>query len=204
MKANLRLLPLFLLATVLMVSLSNCQLMKEKVVELVLKGETSTEFSYNDTNEVYQDETVIALTDKIAELLDDAGLSTSDIDSVFVVGVEYGVTAFDGAHDWEITGNINIRRDAGPYVPLVAYDGQSVQAALGERLPQTLEEAGVDVINAALETFIAGGSALLTLQIENGNVVPSPSVGDPIVFTWKIWLTIQVIATTELDVPDPF
>ena len=203
MKANLRLLPLLLLAAVLTVSLSSC-LMEEKVIELVLKGETSVEFSYNDTNEVYQDETEIELSAKIAEMLEDAGLETSDIDSVFVVGVEYGVTAFDGTHDWAISGDINIQQDGGAFAPLVAYASQSVQAALNQRLPQTLETAGVDVINGALESFIAGGSPVLTLQIENGNVVPSPTVGDPIVFTWKIWLTIQVIAEETLDVPDPF
>ncbi len=204
MKANLRLLPILLLAAVLMVSLSSCQLMKEKKIDLVLKGEVSTEFSYNDTNEVYQSEAEVEFTQEIADMLADADLSPSDIDSVFVVGVEYGVTAFDGTHDWAISGNINIQQDAGAFIPLVTYDSQSVQEALDQRLPQTLEAGGVDVINDALQSFIAGGSPVLRLQIENGNVDPSPTVGDPIVFAWKIWLTVQVLAEEELEVPELF
>lgn len=215
MKVYLRILPSLLLAALLVGGLTSC-IMEEKVIELVLKGETSAEFSYNDTNEVYQEETVVELSEKIAEMLDDAGLSRDEIKSAFVVGVEYGVTAFtvpahEGA-DWQISGEITIDSThddpATDFVALVDYDndgdGQSVAAALNKRLPQELEMSGVDVINGALADFLAGGTPTLTLRIENGNVEPSPSGEDPIVFTWKIWLTIQVTAEETLDVPDPF
>lgn len=208
MKAYLRILPSLLLAALLVGGLTSC-IMEEKVIELVLKGETSAEFSYNDTNEVYQEETVIELTDKIAELIDDAGLSRDEIKSAFVVGVEYGVTAFTvpGTHaDWLISGDITIdsTHDASDFVPLVEYTSQSVAAALDARLPQTLQAGGVDAINGALANFLAGGTPTVTLRIENGDVDPNPSAGDPIVFTWKIWLTIQVTGEETLDVPDPF
>ncbi len=208
MKAILRYLPSLLLAALLVGGLSSC-LMEEKVIELVLTGETSVEFSYNDTNEVYQEDTVIDLTGKIAELIEDAGLSTSDIDSVFVVGVEYGVTAFTvpATHeDWLISGQITIdsSSDAGGFLPLVNYDQQSVAEVLGERVAQILEVEGVGAINDALNGFLDGELPVLTLRIENGNVDPSPDTGDPIVFTWKLWLTIQILAEESLEVPEPF
>jgi len=205
MKTILRFSPSLLLAALLVGGLASC-IMEEKVIELVLKGETSAEFSYNDTNEIYQEETFIELSEKIAEMIDDAGLDRDKIASAFVVGVEYGVTAFDGTHDWAISGDITIdsTHDAAGFVPLVTYTSQSIQAALGERLPQTLQAGGVDAINGALTDFLAGGTPVVTLRIENGDVEPPPNAGDPIVFTWQIWLTIQVTGEETLDVPDPF
>lgn len=208
MKTILRFSPSLLLAALLVGGLASC-IMEEKVIELVLKGETSAEFSYNDTNEVYQVETEIALSEKIAEMIDDAGLSRDEIASAFIVGVEYGVTAFTvpATHeDWAISGDITIdsTHDATGFVPLVTYTEQSIAAALGERLSQTLQTGGVGVINGALDDFLAGGTSVVTLRIENGDVEPSPSVEDPIVFTWQIWLTIQVTGEETLDVPDPF
>jgi hypothetical protein len=210
MKTILRFSPSLLLAALLVGGLASC-IMEEKVIELVLKGETSAEFAYNDTNELYEAVKEIELSEKIAELIDDAGLSRDEIKSAFVVGVEYEVTALtapSGHDDWLISGRITIDSDhddpnAG-FVALVTYTEQSVAAAMGKRHSQTLQSEGVDMINGALESFLDGGSPTVSLAIENGDVEPSPSAGDPIVFTWQIWLTIQVTGEETLDVPDPF
>ncbi|MBM4118825.1 hypothetical protein FJ251_14040 [bacterium] len=202
MKAILRLLPVLLLTALLVTGLSSC-LMKEKVVELVLTGTTSAEYSYNDITEEYDENVVLDFTEELNQVLEDADISRDEIESAFLVGVEYGAISLTG-HDWTVSGHIQIERDGTGFQDLVIYTDQSIEAALGKRLSAPLETAGVTVINDAMNDFLAGDSPVLTLKLLGGNVTPDPSAGDPIVFTWKAWLTLQLTVEQTLEVPDPF
>jgi hypothetical protein len=203
MKANLRLLPILLLAAVLTVSLSSCQLMKEKTIELVLTGTTSAEYSYNDVTEDYDVDVTLDFTEELGQILEDADVSRDEIKDAFLVGVEYGAIALEG-HDWTVSGQIRVERDGTGFQSLANYTDQSIEAAMGKRIAAPLEDAGVIVINDAMDDFRTGSSPVLKLKLLGGDVTPDPSVGDPIVFTWKAWLTLQLVVEQKLDVPDPF
>ena len=66
------------------------------------------------------------------------------------------------------------------------------------------DSGGVDVINQALADFLAGQSPVLTLRVSNGDVEPNPGQGDPITFSWRVTLMLQVTAEQALDVPELF
>jgi hypothetical protein len=202
MKAILRLLPLLLLPTLLVLGSTSC-LMKEKVIELVLTGSTSAEYSYNNITEEYDVDVELDFTEELTQILEDADISREEIGSAYLVGVEYGAISLTG-HDWTVSGHIQIDRDGTGFQDLVIYTDQSIEAVLGQRLSAPLETAGVTVINEAMNDFLTGDSPVLTLKLLGGNVTPDPSAGDPIVFTWKAWLTMQLTVEQTLDVPDPF
>jgi hypothetical protein len=203
MKTILRTLPAALAVAALLPLASGC-LVEEKIIELVLTGETSVEFSYDDTDEIFEDTAVIQLGDKIDDILTGANLGRDEVGSAHVSGVDYEVLSFEGSHDWLISGAIEVDRDGGGFVSLLDYTSQSVQEALGVRQGAPLTAAGVDLINQALADFLEGQSPVLTLRVANGDVEPDPSQGDPITFSWRVTLMLQVTAEQTLDVPQLF
>lgn len=184
---------------------SGC-IMDEKVIEIVLTGETYADFVENEDGADEAETATIDMADELRDILDDNDLSLSDIEDAFVASVHYGVTSFSQAHDWTISGAISVRRVdlSGGFIVIANYTSQSVQGALGQKIPATLEPAGVDVINTALDDFRSGGNPILEFQVLSGTIAPVPSPSDPMVFNWRAWLAIQLITTQTVEVPDPF
>jgi hypothetical protein len=109
-------------------------------------------------------------------------------------------------HDWEITGSVTVERQDvtdGPDT-LLNYTDQSVEGALGVKIPASLNESGVNLINRALDDFIAGGNPVLVFKVLNGGVDPAPSPADHIVFQWEPCLVTHIVVKKDVEVPDPF
>jgi hypothetical protein len=176
----------------------------DKVVELVATGETSADFSQNETTEQWTEPAIIDIGQQVRDILEDNGYDESDLKDAHLTSVHYGVTSFSQAHDWDISGAITVTYN-GNTQAILNYTSQSVQAALGKKIPATLEQGGVDLVNQALDDFVAGAPTVqLTFTINNGATTPSPTVGDPMIFDWRAWLAIQVILDQEVSIPDPF
>ena len=141
---------------------SGC-IMDEKVIEIVLTGETYADFVENEDGADEAETATIDMAEELRDILNENDLSLSDIEDAFVASVHYGVTSFSQAHDWTISGAISVRRVdlSGGFIVIANYTSQSVQGALGQKIPATLEPAGVDVINTALDDFRAGGNPIL-------------------------------------------
>ena len=198
---------MFLAIGLVALSLSGC--LEDKVLQIVLTGETYADFTEYETGARDPQTAVVDVADAIHDILTDNGYSLSDIDDAFVTSVSYGVTSFDQSHDWTISGSIRVRRNddgngSETFAELASYASQSVQGALGKKIPVPLEQAGVDVINGALDDFLANGTPILEFQVQQGDIVPPPSGADPMVFDWRAWLAIQLITTKTVEVPDPF
>ncbi|HEU4929596.1 MAG TPA: hypothetical protein VFU38_07170, partial [Candidatus Krumholzibacteria bacterium] len=173
-------------------------------------GATSAIFSENEDDATDDPETaVVDVADEIRDILEDNDVTLSEIKDAFVTSMSYGVVSFDQSHDWSISGAISVRRnDDGlgteTFTSIANYTSVSVQGALGQKIAVPLEPGGVAVINQALDDFLAGGNPVLEFQILNDTIAPPPSGVDPMVFNWRAWLTIQLITTETVDVPDPF
>ncbi|HEX5130930.1 MAG TPA: hypothetical protein VFX92_00435 [Candidatus Krumholzibacteria bacterium] len=176
----------------------------EKTIEIVLTGETYADFSQDEDNANWTNAAVIDVAQELRDILEDNGYSVDDIESAFVTSVSYGVTSFSQAHDWEIGGSIMVARDAGAPVTAITYAAQSVQGALGQKIPAALQPDAVDLMNQALQDFLDGANPVLTFTVVNSSVAPAPSGADRMVFDWRAWLAIQVIVTETVEVPDPF
>jgi hypothetical protein len=175
----------------------------DKVVELVATGETAADFAQNETSSSWTKAATLDVGQEIRNILNDNGYDDSDIRSAHVTSVHYGVSSFNQAHDWTISGSIQVTYN-GNEQALMSYVSQSVQAALGKKMPATLHSGGVDLINQALDDFVSGQNPVLTFTINNLGTTPPPNAGDPMIFDWRAWLAIQVIVRQEVTIPDPF
>lgn len=200
---NMKRIPVLLAVCSVALALSGCFEEEEKVLDIVLTGETSAEFSQNETTSQWSEPAIIDIAQEIGDILEDNGYDRDDIESAHIVSASYGVTSFSQSHDWTISGSITVAFFLPPVV-LVNYTSQSVQGALGQKISAPLQQAGADVINDALEYFLAGGNPVLTFTINNGATSPGPSVEDPMIFDWRAWLAIQVIIEEDVNVFDPF
>lgn len=200
------LIPLLLLLLGFALSGGNC-LLDEKVLDIVYLHKTCVDFEENEDSEVFTTPATVNYTEELDEVLDDNNIDKSDINSAHVVSASYMVTDFSQTDDWSITGEITVRRvdTGGAAVTLVTYTNQSVLDALNNSVPVVLDQAGVELLNQALEDYIAGTAApVLMFAVENGDVDPSPSPSNRMVFDWRGCVAIHVVAGVSLEVPDPF
>ncbi len=191
-----------------LVALSVPGCLEDKVLEIVFTGETYADFSENEDGADEAETDTIAVADEIRDILKDNDVAIEDIEDAFVTSVHYGVTSFEQQpDDWTVSGAISVRRldgGPGPWTPIVDYASQSVQAALGQKIPAPLEAGGVAVINTALDDFLANQNPVLEFQVLHDTIDPVPTPSDPMIFDWRAWLAIQLVTTTTVEVPDPF
>jgi hypothetical protein len=183
-------------------------IMKDKVIDLVVTETTCVDFQEDHATVSFVTPATVNYADKMNEILDDNDISRDDIVSARLVSASYGVTAFPhvAVHDWAITGSITVEREGsgdGPQT-LWAYTSVSVGATLGKKVPMVLNSDGVGVLNKALDDFLAGGTPILTFRVDNTNVAPTPSVGDPIQFDWSGCIVVDIVTKKDVSVPDPF
>jgi hypothetical protein len=195
------------LAALLLVMVAATGCMEEKVVDVVVKGETSVDFQHGPSaEESFTDEYSVNLAAALDNSLADAGYSRSDIKSALLNGGAYGVIAFS-PHDWTVEGKVSVQRidgTPGPLVVAIDYSVQSLEKALGRKIPIPLAEPGATVIDQALGDYISGGDPILRFEVNNEDVAPDPTTSDRIQFEWKIWVEVQVIVEEETEVLDPY
>jgi hypothetical protein len=180
-------------------------IMKDKVIEIIVKSETSTDFEARGQSEVFEDTGTVVLDVEVDKALKDAGYSRDDIKRAFVVTGHYGAIVNNNTHDWTVSGSIDVARDGGAPVQAMEYTSQSVDAALGKKIRAPLKKPAVDLINQAIEDYLNGASLIaLDYIVNNSDVVPSPSASDPVNFDWRAWITIHVILEDDVEAPDPF
>jgi len=193
-----------ILAVVVLGALASPGCLEDKVLEIVLTGETYADFSQNENSANFTTPYEVKLGQEIRDILEDNGYSPDDIVSAHVTSALYGVTSFSHTHDWEIGGTIDVTYGATT-VTAITYTSQSVQDALGQKIPAPLEPAAVDLMNTALDDFLNGSDPVLTFTVVNGSVGPTPPTDvDRMIFDWRAWLNIQVILEETVEVPDPF
>lgn len=182
-------------------------ILEDKVVQVIFTGQTSAEFSQNSQSEEFLNTTVVNYTEQIDEILADNDIGRDEIETALLVSASYGVTSYQQAGDWVISGAILVNRQDITIAEdtLVSYTDQSVRDALGKKIPAKTHAAGINIINQALSDYIAGThNPVIEFTVVNSTVDPTPSAGNPIIFDWKAWLIVQVILENTFEVPDPF
>jgi len=210
-------------ALALILTAPGCKILDEKTLDVILNSEACAGFSQNSVSENFEDVAVIDIQDELNDAIDNNGYSKSDVTDATIVGASVGVTSFTQAHDWIISGQIVVEyliidtsipdTTVANQAILLNYTSQSVQAALGQKIPVPLTDNGVDVLQQALDQFLADAvlppqKAVLRFTVQNGSArtpqddPPSPS--DPIVFDWMACINIHVVIPQSVEVPDPF
>lgn len=196
------------LAAVLTLPLYGAGCLEEKVVEIVITDETSADFSKDDESETFETPDTLDVCGSLDQALEDAGLSRGDIIKIVILGASYGALSNSSPHDWTVSGTIDISLDGGVDVTAITYTSQSIDAALGKKIKAPLTTASVDLVQAAADDWLTGGSPVLIATLMNGTARSPgntpPDADDPIQFRWRLWVKIQVIVEDSFEFPDPF
>jgi hypothetical protein len=191
----------------LVAALSGCLDKKKKVVELILTAETCGEWDQDSASEVFEDTDTIDVSGEIDSALESAGVPRDSILAAWILGGSYGSTSFTvtGPPDWLISGAIEIERVGGASATIINYTSASVKNSLGQKIPVPLEAAGVALLQAGLDDYLAGQDNIVFIyRILNGDVEPDPSPTERIVFSWKAWINIQIKMTEGFELIDPW
>ncbi len=195
-----------MIAAALAFGLNGC-LLEDREVEVVVNHEHCEEFTEYHTSEDYSTPKTIDFDEDLDELLEGTEFSRDQIVDAFLVSAFYEVTEFSQTTDWVITGTITIERkdivSPGP-VTLIKYSKVPLAEKLGEKTRIKLSPEGVAVVNQAMDDYIAWESPKLELTVVSvDGVEPSPTGTNPLIFTWKACLNIQVIGTIETQIINP-
>jgi len=169
----------------------------EKICVQFEETRTSPNFSSYEVDNRFRE--------RLMDLMDENGLTLADIRSANVVSGTYKVTKPSKSHAWAISGNVSVARQdipGDPYsdgpAPLVNLINQSLKDAKGKPTPAVLIADGVAVLDRALQAVIDGEDPRLVLIMESGDVVPAPSVADPLEFKWLSCVTFQVVVGVSM------
>jgi hypothetical protein len=202
------------LLAVVLVAGSGCNILEDKVLQIVLSEDACAEFLASETTDNWTKTAVIDYGQEISDILAENDYARTDLEAITLTSAFYGVTQYNGGTNWVISGVIRVRRtdaDATPaeqnYVTITNYSQVSIPAALDKKLQADLNQAGVGLLNQALADFLIGDNPILEFQIESlsADISPDPSVANPMMFTWKAWLVFQILLNQEIEnVPDVF
>jgi hypothetical protein len=179
-------------------------LLEDRTVEIVLAEENCVSFPEDRTTENFTTPDTIWIGDDLDELLLDNEVSRDQITSAHLVSGAYEITDFPPhPHNWVLEGVIMVQRlditEAAD--TLIRYSDVSLEDELGIHTPVDLHEDGVAVINRALDDYLAGTHLpILVVSVVNGDVDPSPSAADHMIFTWDACITLQVVAEVDLEI----
>jgi hypothetical protein len=185
-------------------------IMEDRIVELVVNESTCMDFEQNEYTTTFTTPVTVWFADEINKALEDNDVSREDIVTARLVSASYGVTEFPDHSDWLITGSVTIQREDSTrhedMVPNTLWDYQdlSIVGAVGMKIPAILNPDGVGVLNRALDDFLAGRNPVLTFRVENANVTPTPTTEDRLIFKWKGCISVDIVAKSDIEVPDPF
>lgn len=176
----------------------------QKIIDVILKEKVCAEFTEDSADQEYMTTETVDYAQEIDQILADNNYSRPDIAKLTVEGGAYGVVSLPGGDDWNITGSVNVRRLdlGGSAVVLINYASEDLRPLIGMMKPASLNAAGVNLLNAAVEDYLNGSDPVLEF-ISMGTVTPAPTESNRIVFNWKAWVEFAVTLQEELDVFDP-
>jgi len=205
-----RMMKYFALAAVLTLPLYSASCLKEKIIQIVIGQEASADFFKDDASETFETPDTLDLCGALDDALAEAGLSRDDIVKIVVLGAYYGAVTLGSPHDWTISGEVSVARQdlGGSDVTAITYTSQSVAAALGKKIKAPLTTPSVDLLQAAANDWLTGASPILVAKLKNGTARSPqntpPDASDRIIFSWRLWVKVQVVLEDSVELPDPF
>lgn len=180
-------------------------ILEDTGVEIVIKDTYCMTFAEDHASETFTTPYAIDLAQELDQALDDNGLEREQLVRGAMIVATYTVTDAP-AHDWTIGGSITVERTdvvEGPE-PVIDYASQSLMAAYGDTILADLNEDGVNLINDAIDDYIAGQNPMLLFKVQNGDCSPTPSESDRLIFEWEACVLYYAVIAETLSVVDPF
>lgn len=180
---------------------------KEKIVELVVTSSVSAEFEAQGLINLHEDEVTVALDETLdlEDLLADAGIDVSEVESISFGGAAYEVIEPDPVANRRITGGVvTVQRQGGVQTDLITNFSAPV-VVTGYEENVTMESGGVAVIDEVLQDMLQAvknhttpPNAMLTFTVSG----TSEPITEPSNFRWGLRLYVSVVGQIEMDLVD--
>jgi hypothetical protein len=160
---------------------SSAAVIKTKVCVLFREVQESGTFSSSVVSDLFRK--------RLAESLEETGLTLDDIQSVGMTGAFYKVVTLHG-HDWIMSASVKVSRQDDPGQPpteeavLLNMTTASLRGLKGKPTVADLNADGVAVVDNALADVLNGEDPRLVLTMFDTDVDPAPSPEDPLVLKW--------------------
>ena len=180
---------------------------EDKLIFIAVGLDTTAGFIASGELNVHDDQKTIDVKEDLdlEESLDDADIDPEDIQSVKVSRVYYRVTKPEAGRTIE-NGNVEILREGGAFVPLIAgFNGDGSQATDWIEITSLLQPQAVNLLNDFMQellTELQGGAPVTNSQFTyhvTGNSIPADV---PTNFEWELKVSFTVQAEQEVEVPN--
>jgi hypothetical protein len=173
---------------------------KDEDVDVVVTADITGPILAQGSENTYEGVSAFALSDSIdlERIIDDNDLDT--IKSLKLESVFYRVLTPDAEPTRTVSDNLfTVRGSSGPEQNLFLISSVLVDdPAFVNWTSAPLEQAGVGIINTALDELRTGGHPELTFHV-SGTSTPA---GVPTNFWWEVMVRVQVVGTRSITVPD--
>ena len=174
--------------------------------EAVIKRTVCVWFDENrDSPEFVSQVVCDQFVEKIERLMKRHHLKPEDILEVNVVSGSYKTANLPDGQDWTISAAATIHRQDDPEGPitegpeeLLSFREQSLRAAR-RTVRVGLTEGGVEIIENAIMDQFNGDTPRLLVTLINGSVEPEPTPEDPLVFSHRLCVRLQVVVAVDMD-----
>ena len=188
--------------------ITGCNLLHEKVIDIVLRNTFEMDFEEREDSANYVgDSEEIDIAEEIDDALESFNppLDRDDITDARLLSASYEVTWLeDPGHDWEISGEIWMRYGLAESV-LINYSDESLYDMDGAgEIVADLNPSGVNLFNEAIVDFRNGQDPVLTFWMDSDNCIPAPSASDSLKFNWTAHVYMYVVSPFSLEVFDLF
>jgi hypothetical protein len=203
MNRTMRLITVSALAAVVAIG-TGC-ILEDTDVQIVIKDVYCLTFEENHESATFVTPRTIDLAEKLDEALAENDVDREDLVRGAMIVATYQVTD-PPVHDWTLTGAITVERTDiadGPET-VIDYASQALSDCTDEPVFADLNEDGVELINDAIDDYIAGMNPVLLFKVVNSACSPTPSSGNPLVFDWEACVFYYAVIEKTLEVVDPF
>lgn len=175
--------------------------------EVVLTEDLCVWFEEHNTTGTFSARVVCdQYQDQIDKFLKDNKLKPQDIRDVVIVAGFYKTSRLTAGDDWTISASVDVWRQdtqggpitAGPE-EFVEYTTQSLRDTRGPPTMANLVSGGVSIIEDAILDYINGENPIVTVELKDGMVEPTPTEASPLDFKHRLCVTMQVVAWTKVQ-----
>ncbi len=216
MKKTLPLLGALMLVS-LLVCLNGC-ILQTRTITITVTDLICTGFEEEHDDENYTDATITfddVVFEEMDEILADNDMTKDDVEQVSVIGVYHQVVTGPTpppapATGWTVSARLWVEVDGGEPTLIASYRDIVLTVPMVEPARITTNDAGLAVLNAALEDYLSednpGNYPTIVFHAdrETGDISPSPTEESPLIMTWNGCLSIRADFTEEFDIYDMF
>lgn len=145
-----------------------------------------------------------AFQERLEKLMQEHDLTYEDIVDCSIVSGSYHSLGPVHKSPFYMEGAVTMERQDNPPAsptdgpePFLNFTAHNVADLKGKKIPADLNEAGVGVVNRALEAVKNGENPRLVMRLVDAEFDPEPSTSNPLEFRWQACVAFQFVLESD-------